>query len=181
MMKIVVVLNPLILAAYAVLAILAHNPGEVLFPGVERALIISVSGALLLVLAFFAILKDWVKAGLIAGMMTILFFSYGHFYTLVDTTEVGGLDLGRHSLLLPLWGMMFGAWTWWVLRKMLDARSAVNFFSTFSLILILFPVLRMVRNQYRAGSPAQISPKRYGMPSSPSTWRPARANGAGPI
>ena len=31
------------------------------------------------------------------------------------------------------------------------------------------------------GSPAPTSPKRCGTPSSPSTWTPARANGAGPI
>ena len=36
------------------------------------------------------------------------------------------------------------------------------------------------RHRGAPGSPAPTSPKRCGTPSSPSTWRPARANGAGP-
>ncbi len=150
MTKILAIINPLLFAAYAVLAVLVRNLGDVPALYSERSLVVSVTGAVLLILAFYLVLKDWVRAGLITSVLVILFFSYGHLYSVASSWELGGIVLGRHSFMLPLWLMLSGVWVWLVTRKLQNPQTAVNFFSIFSLILVIFPAYTVVGTQIRS-------------------------------
>ena len=156
-MKKLAIIHPLLFAAYAVLAVLVRNLGDVPSSAIERSLIVSVSGAAILILILYSILKDWTRARLITSFMIILFFSYGHLYSVANSWELTGIVLGRHSLMLPLWVTLLGLWIWWVTRKIQNLQPIVSFFSIFSLILVFFPIYTLVGYQIRS---SRTSPDR---------------------
>ena len=63
-------------AAYPVLALLAANLGQVRLSAGSRALLLSLVGAFMLYVALSVLLKDRYKAGLIATLLIVLFYTY---------------------------------------------------------------------------------------------------------
>jgi hypothetical protein len=94
-------LHPFIFAGYAVLALLAHNIQEVPIRDSLR------SFAFALLLAGLALSLLWLathsaaKAGLIASIVIITFFTYGHLYDLLRGATIGSFLVGRHRFLAP--------------------------------------------------------------------------------
>ena len=106
--------HTLLFAAYPVLAMLAYNIGEMPASDALRALLVSLAAAFLLLLVMRLILRDWVKASLVSTGALVLFFSYGHIYELVREYNLADALLGKHKVLLPVWLILFGLWSWWV-------------------------------------------------------------------
>lgn len=86
----------------------AHNVeydiplGDVLVP-----LAISVAGAgSIMTLAWFLLRRDALRAGLATSVLVVLFFSYGQVYGVLGSLSIGGVALGWHGFLLPLWGLL---------------------------------------------------------------------------
>ncbi len=89
-------------AAYAVVFLWSQNlnkvePGEVALPFVA-----SVAGALLVFGAWWLVLRDVLRAALIATLWAFVFFSYGHFADVLLGKKLGPVHLGGDTFLLPL-------------------------------------------------------------------------------
>ena len=135
--------HPIMLAAYPVLALLAHNIQEIKFITGVRALLVSIIGAGILLLLLKVVVKDWYKAALICSLGLILFFSYGHVYDFLEQTPIAGVMLGRHRYLLPLWAILFALGTAWALRShQIPGRlnQTVNFVGA---VLLIFPLFQL--------------------------------------
>ena len=91
-------LHPFLFAAYPILALLVINISEVDATSGWRPLLLSVLAAGLLTLISYAIFRDWSRASLLATIILILFYSYGHVYILLKSVEFNGLFLFRHAL-----------------------------------------------------------------------------------
>jgi hypothetical protein len=87
------------IAAYPVLALLAHNISQVRYTVGIRPLIISVLAALLLFLLFRMIFWDWHRAAFATAAVTVLFFTYGHVIDLLQQ---------QWKISLPVW--LGGLW-----------------------------------------------------------------------
>ena len=72
-------------AAYPVLALLSYNISQVRYTAGIRPLIISVAAAALLFLLFRLVYRDWHRAAFATAAFTVLFYTYGHVFDLLQT------------------------------------------------------------------------------------------------
>lgn len=136
----------LLFAVYPVLALWAQNIQEVGFDQIIRVLAASVLLALLVWLAAWAIFRDVGKSGLIAVVALIIFFSYGHLY---ESARVWSFELARHRYLLPVLIVLFLAWVL-VVTRIRQVNRFAEFFTLFSLALLLMPLYTIIKYQVRA-------------------------------
>ena len=87
------------LAAYPVLALLAYNISQVRYTAGIRPLIISVAAAALLFLLFRLVYRDWYRAAFATASFTVLFYTYGHVFDLLQQ---------KWKTLFPAW--LGGLW-----------------------------------------------------------------------
>ena len=145
--RISVVCHPILLAAYSVLALVAHNISDILLSDAIRSLIVAIVAAVLLHVLLWLIVKDWTNAALISAVTIILFFSYGHVYRVVKTWIILGSSIGRHRFMIPVWGIILLFWIWWVSRKMRNSAHVTRFFNVAGVVLLVLPVLQIVAYQ----------------------------------
>lgn len=101
------VLHPFLLAAFPVLYLWAANMQEGITVGdvlPSLAIILAVTAVVLVAARF--LLRNWLKAGVVVSMLIVLFFSYGHVWRAAQGWSIGGLALGRHGYLLPIWAAL---------------------------------------------------------------------------
>ena len=148
------VIHPLLIAAYPILSLLAHNITEVSLKEGVRPLLVSLAIAGIFMLLFFVLLKDWYKAGLLTSLFTLWFFSYAHVYRLLKTSPITCIAaIGRHRYLALASLLLLTLAVWWILRNRRNlARwsSALNFAGACAL---LFPILSILSfSLHSAGS-----------------------------
>jgi len=138
-----VILHPFLIAAYPVIALLAHNIEEVKPVVALRALALSVSASVLLYSLLRSLLKNPDKSAVITTLIITLFFSYGHVYDYLETTNPLGLGLGRHRLLAPLWGVFLILSILWVWRRGHNLRSLNQVLNWVAAAAVLMPLLQL--------------------------------------
>jgi len=137
-----VVLHPFLLAAYPVLALLAHNIGWSPPTDAARAFVVSLAGAALAFVLLRVLLRDPIRAGLLTSLGLLLFFSYGHLYGLLKASGMGA-TIGRHRYLAPAFAVTFLAAAWFILRRLRDGRPLTSALNWMSAALVAFPVLSL--------------------------------------
>ena len=140
-----IIIHPFLIAAYPVLALLAYNVELIDSVIALRSLLLSIAFAGLLVLLFRLIFKSWKKAGLLASLTLILFFSYGHIYAAARLLNSSILPLGRHRLLVPLFLILWAALVWWIARYKGDLRTGTQTANIIALIALLFPLFSFIQ------------------------------------
>jgi len=159
------VIHPLLFAVYPILALLAYNiswvtPGESV-----RPMLIGLACGAVLLLAGRLLLKDWQKAGLVATLILLFFFSYGHLYQFLRAAGLG-LSLGRHRFLAPVyWGVMLCFVVLVARRRALPTwiTPALNLMAAISLA---FPLLTFGVFWARSGSRIEAPANRYAQEAS---------------
>ncbi len=87
------------LAAYPVLALLSYNISQVRYTAGIRPVIVSVAVAALLFLLFRLVYRDWHRAAFATAAFTVLFYTYGHVFDLLQQ---------KWKTLFPAW--LGGLW-----------------------------------------------------------------------
>jgi len=144
-------LHSLILGAYAILALIAFNLQESPLSEAVRSLAAGLLLATVLLVLLKLLHKNWARAGLIASVLLIAFFSYGHLYDALKLLGAPGLLLARHRFLLPLWlaPTALAVWRILKLKNMGGATAALNFIALFLLIFPLFQISSfLIRNWF---------------------------------
>ena len=94
-----------------------------------------ISGLLLIILKFLA--KEWPKAAILASLLILLFFTYGHIYKLIKGLTFFGMTVEWHRILLVLWLVilivLFGLLLWKIRVSNLITKT-LNYIS---LVLVL--------------------------------------------
>jgi hypothetical protein len=88
---------------YPVLFLWLNNYQKIHGYVVPRSLLISMVFSTIIFLFFLAVVRSAQKAGLLAGVWLILFYSYGHVYSLIDGMTFMGITIGRHEYLIAVW------------------------------------------------------------------------------
>ncbi len=140
-----IVFHPFLIAAYPVLALLAYNVEQIDAIIALRSLLLSIAFAGLLLLLFYLIFKRWKKAGLLASLTLILFFSYGHIYAAARLLNSGSLPLGRHRLLFPLFLILWAVLVWLDRPSKGDLRTGTQTANIIALIALLFPLVGFIQ------------------------------------
>ena len=145
-------IHPFLLCAFPVLAMLAHNLGEMVLDDALRALIIALVTSFILLSLAYLIMRQWTRAALWSSLSLLLFFSYGHLYEALDTVRIFGALLGRHRHLIPVWLLIFGVGTWWIWKRARDVSRWTEFLNVFGLIVVAIPLMQIASFQYQAFS-----------------------------
>lgn len=150
-------LHPLLFAVYPILALLAINISEVDPSSGWRSLLSSAVAAVLLMLVSYVTFRDWRRAALLATIILILFYAYGHIYILLKGVEINGLYLFRHRTLLPLWIVLGVFLVWWVSRKAFRTQVATHVLNLVGIFLLILPVFQLTTFllQSRSSPPRQ--------------------------
>ena len=140
-------LHPMLLGAFPVIFLFAANIREqITLEPLQLPLALAVGGAALLLAAIAAVLKlggrNVARGGLIASLLAVLFFSYGHVWQAVAETLV------LHRYLLAAWGAIALVGVVVALRARMDrVRAATGALNLAALILVGLNLLPIVQFQ----------------------------------
>lgn len=138
-MKKALVLHPFLLAVYGVLSLMANNLSYVEEGGL-RTLFFSLVGSILIFLVLKFLLKDGLKAGLLATGLIFAVLSYGHIQNLLPTIRIKSIVIQDEFLLFPIYAFALFGWTHLILRKSKNLRVISDYLNWVGIILIAFPV-----------------------------------------
>jgi len=130
----------IIFSLYPVLALIAANVSEIPFGDARRGFYAALLLGILSLGILQLLIKNWHKAALVASIGLILFYTYGHIYSLIQGVSIGPILIGRTLILVPLWVLIWGVWGWFVLRRIKKPQEFTRIFNLIALVLILFPL-----------------------------------------
>ncbi|MDR3575011.1 MAG: hypothetical protein P4L50_14215 [Anaerolineaceae bacterium] len=135
--------HPFLFLLYPIIALFAHNLGEVGAEVMLRPMLFVLLGAAILFVILGLFMKDWRRAGLVAAVLAIAFISYGQLYSYLRLTPVLGLSLGKHRLLVIVYLALLALALWWVIKKLKDLSQATMFFNSLAILLIALPIFQI--------------------------------------
>lgn len=150
-------IHPLLFATYPVLALLAANITEVEIQVSIRALVISLSGTILISFLSRVICGSWRRAALVASFLALWFFSYGHLYQIIRKVPGIGMYLGRHRFLIIIYGVMLVVGLWLIFKRSINVIASTKFMNLIGLVLVAYPVFRIVNHSLRVSAGKEIS------------------------
>jgi len=139
-----------IFGAYPILYQMAVNISELSFGYIYRPLFVSLAGAVILMLIFRAVYRDWEKAALASTCLLILFYSYGHVYIALKGIVIGGSYIFRHRTLIPVWVVGGGLALWWVTQVSLNRSTLTSVFNTAGLFLLIVPSYQLAAYPFQS-------------------------------
>jgi len=161
-----IVLHPFLFAIYPVVALLAINAAWAPAGQAGRAVLASLAVSLLLLVSLTLILRDPLKAGLIASLLIVPLVGYGQLYDGLRSAGFGGV--ARHRYLAPVItaGVALGITaTLRTRRELGPLNHALNLIAALSLALPLVSLLRFEADRLSSPSTA------FAQPSVPSlSW-----------
>ncbi len=142
------VLAPVLFAAYPILALWAYNfdrmrPTEVVYP-----LFLSLSGSLLLFLILRLILRDALKSSLLSCVMILLFFSYGHVFSLINNLPGIGPTLAHQRYLMLTWLILFATSLVLIIKYGKNANNLHRIINYTALILVGLVCIQLLFAEY---------------------------------
>jgi len=163
-------IHPFLIGLYAVLGLLAWNISEVRVTDALRPLLISMIVTLLILLVAYLLTRDIYLASVITSILLLLFFTYGHVYSLVKSFTISGIIVGRHRYLLLIWGLLAVLLIFLFLKKPALAAPAGKYLLLVFSILLAFSLFQisyaLVRRTYyestfkpSAASEISLSPR----------------------
>lgn len=145
-MKLIMLLTPFLFAVFPVFTLLEYNLGEVFAQDAIRALIISLFLAALLFLVCYLIVRSWVMAAIMASILLLAFYSYGHLYNEMKVWNISGFIIGRHRYLLPAMLIIIAIICVKVFRSHSETKSAtvLRWMFIVSMLFLAVPVFSIV-------------------------------------
>jgi len=135
---------PILLGIYPVISLMAGNILEIYYPiDALRSIVVALLGTILLYICLWLLLRDGVKSALICGLLVGLFHSYGHVYWYLMKHPIGGLVLGRHRFLIPIWIGLGLLGVWLIIRKWQPAATAIWALNVVSIALFILPLFQL--------------------------------------
>ena len=141
MKKVVHNLYPFLFAIYPILELRNLNIMYVDTASIIRPIVLSLvlTGSLWLIL--WQVFKNWDKAGLITTLSVLFFFSYGHVFLQI---EVMYGSFPRHRYLILIFISLLILAAFFIMRKLKDPKSIVNFLTFTGGVLVIFSLSRSV-------------------------------------
>ena len=127
----------LLLPAYPVLALWNANYDQIPGYAILRSLFFSFLFAGAILLLSFLVTRNTKKRLLLAALLFIFFYLYGHVFELVDGRQVAGFVFGRHRYFLPIWVLAGIAASWNVLRTKEVSPVVFRIANLFAAVLLI--------------------------------------------
>lgn len=134
---------PLALSIFPILALLANNAQEVSLSVAIRPLLVSLAATMILLVILRFILKSWAKSSLVTSFLLLLFYSYGQVYAFLEKHPMGGLNLGRHRVLIIVYGVILIAGLWGIIFKLKKPSRPMLAVNILCLALLVAPLVQL--------------------------------------
>lgn len=143
-------ISTLLFAAFPVLSLLAHNIDQI--RGIEaiRSLVVALLVSLILVLIYKLILKEWHRAAIAGSFSILIFFSYGHVYSLFKQVSLFNLFLGRHRYLIPVWLVLFALGLYLIIKRLKDPQKYILGINLVAAFAVTMPLIDIVSFEIRS-------------------------------
>ncbi len=170
-------LYAILFAVHPVLALYASNTAAVRLQHVLPSLVVSVTGALLLLVACTLVLRDRVRAGLLTSLVLMGFFSFGH--ATGAWTAAGAPGSGRAAVAI-VWGIIIATATFALVRTRRRLHRLETFATFVGVLLVAYAALQIfvsgsrAGREARAGASPEIVSRAVDEPPGGATPRPPR-------
>ncbi len=150
-------LTTALLTAFPVVSLFAANADQVAVRDALRSLLVTILLGWVVLVAMRWVTGEWSRASLLTAGFVVLFFTYGHVYDLVEGLTLGGVILGRHRWLFPVWGLAGVLWLYWVAIRGRSRRFAVTPLLAAGAVLVVLPVI-LLGARALSGLPSEPAP-----------------------
>ncbi len=141
-----ILLHPFLFGSYFILALLGSNIEQVKTLVALRPLFVVLIGSAILLIVLRLIMKEWLRAAAAATLLLVFFFSYGHIYHYLEEYFN---PLGRHRLLIPIWGVFAGVSLYWITRRQRNLSEITVLLNIISIVLLIFPLYQIASFKIR--------------------------------
>jgi len=137
-------LYPFFLAVWPVLALYATNSSQVSAWVIIRPFILSLVFSTCFYAACLRVTHNSHKAALLTGFLTLLFFSYGHFYQFLSISTILGHNFAHHRVLIPIYFVFLIMGIWWISAKIKDYALYTHIMIGISIALVASSVVQII-------------------------------------
>lgn len=138
------IFHPFLLSLYPVVALLAHNMGEINPVYALRPLVFSLLWGVLVYYLLTRFLPVR-RAAVLFFWLGLLFFSYGHVYQLIEQATIGGVVIGQHRVLASFWVLLLCAGSWFILKHTGDLATVNRLLNLVSVVLFVVPLFQIAK------------------------------------
>ena len=128
--------HPFLIAFFPIIAIYSVNIGFIQLEEFILPTLLIVGSAFLFFLCLKYILKNGKKAALIVSLSFIIFFSFGHVYNMLNQVSIGDTDLGSNIILLPIFTILFGIGSFFIIKTKATLGNATSIVNAISVVFI---------------------------------------------
>lgn len=163
--------HPFLIGFFPALSFLAHNIKEVEPGETVRVFVAILIGVNVLFLLLRILMRDKFRAAIMASIIAILFFSYGHIYGLVKHASVMDISIGRHRYLVVVYIALLILGLWRTMKGR-DYSAYTIGLNAFGVILLIFPLVQIISFEWGAQrfySPQEISEEQQFEMTDPSS------------
>ena len=136
-------LHPFLFGLYPVLALVAHNLDQIKPVVAWRSIIVLSLLNLIIFVLFQVVFRNWHRSAVASVLFAILFYSYGHFYEVLNNSKSILSLLARHRYLFPLSLGFLIAGLLWVRQNSQKFTSTTPFLNLISIIVVFFPLIQI--------------------------------------
>jgi len=137
-------IHPVLFALFPLVSVLSANISQLRVLDAGRSVALALVAAMALVLVYSLILRDLMKAALVASATILLFFTYGHAYSILKTISISDLVFGRHRFLLPASVIVLIIMFWWAARSRGSLAGITRLLNVIAGIALLLPCASLV-------------------------------------
>jgi hypothetical protein len=143
-------LYPFLLGIYPVLYLWQTNYFQLLAFVILPNLLLAVEICMPVFLILWLVLRNPLKAGALAGLLLVMFYTYGAVFSQINNLRVAGIMIGRHHFFLPLWLLITVVAAFFLLRSRSNFHNFNFIVNVVSLVLVVFTLTQI--GYYWAGS-----------------------------
>ena len=152
------VIHPFLFAIHPALALFAHNIAFVAVDQIFRSLAITIAIPIISVLLLFYllsfILKNKKKAGLIVSLFVFLFFSYGHFYYLLEgfRHEIAGHHIDAYKIYFTFSGIILPVGIYFSIKTRKNLDNLTKILNVVATCLVLISLINIGVFKMKSGA-----------------------------
>lgn len=147
-MKRTIIIYPFLFAIFPVLALYAHNIGELSLSSIWIPLAISFGFAVILFTISWLIFRSAMKAGIVASLFLIIFFADGHIFSMLQ-----GWGWPRPAKYLPIaWGILFIVVVYLTARTKRRLNNLTTILNVVGIVLVVISSVNIAVYEFRRPS-----------------------------
>lgn len=136
------IFHPILFAIFPILYLYSYNAEQVPLNEIILPLSIILLLTILLWMLLSFVLKNSLKASLITSLFLLLFFSFGHFQTVISGIAVNNFVIGRDRFLILIWLLIFviGFVLFLKIKNFKNLYNLNRILNIIAIFLLIFPL-----------------------------------------